>query len=174
METSTKESIHDVVKLKSQGKHSRPTGEFKEKQDKQVTAMSLESSRTRRTSKSAMSLGSSKTSRTQRYHWRVQGQGSHRDVTSEFVWEQTIIRYLCRFCLKQRRKIPGLMFLGTIERMLMFFGNTDRMLVFSGKIDRLLGFLSKTDRLLVFLSMSKIDRLLVFLSMSKTDGLLVF
>ena len=51
-------------KYKSQRKHSRPTGEFKEKQDKQVTAMSLENSRTLRTSKSAMSLESSRTRRT--------------------------------------------------------------------------------------------------------------
>ena len=51
-------------KYKWQRKHSRPTGEFKEKQDKQVTAMSLESSRRNRISKS------------QRCHWRVQGHSA--------------------------------------------------------------------------------------------------
>ena len=73
-------------KYKSQRKHSRPTGEFKEKQDKQVTAMSLENSRTLRTSKSAISLESSRTRRTSKSAMSLESSKTsrHSDIIAEF------------------------------------------------------------------------------------------
>ena len=116
METSNKESIHDVVNINDkestagplessrrnrtsksqrchwrvqgetgQASHSDVTGEFKEKQDKQVTAMSLESSRTLSTSKSAMSVESSRTLSTSKSAMSVESSKTsrHSDIIGE-------------------------------------------------------------------------------------------